>query len=128
MIDGLEPLFQQIAGSMQAAIPEDWDAAQFEAIFYADGSTYEAEYTRKADGKAKSFQPSAGGSRAFRQLRERFRETGQPVWGRVSFELRSDGTFNVNWDYDNCDENGNKRFDEEGELRRHESRRNRLSS
>jgi hypothetical protein len=68
MIDGLEPLFQQIADSMQEAIPEDWVTAQFEAIFYPDGSTYEAEYTRRADGKARSFLPASGGVVPFESL------------------------------------------------------------
>ncbi len=128
MIDGLEPLFQQIADSMMLAIPEEWATARFEAIFFPDGSTYEAEYTRGTDKRARSFQPASGGSHAFRQLREVFRASGKPLWGRACLELNSDGSFNMTWGYDNCDENGDSHFNEEQELRRHQERHKRLSS
>jgi hypothetical protein len=128
MIDGLEPLFQQIAESMLATIPEEWAIAQFEAIFYADSSTYEAEYTRRSDGKARGFQPAGEGSRAFRQIRARFKAAGKPLWCRASFQLHPDGSFNIQWGYDGCDENGNAPFDEEEVIRRHEERHNWLTS
>src|SRR5437016_2475189 len=106
MIDGIEPLYQEIAESMVNAIPEDWSTAKFEAILYSGSSTYEAEYTRKTDGVVRGFQPADGGSRAFRQIRKMFEEAGKPLWGRACFELHSDGRFNMKWGYDNCDENG----------------------
>ena len=128
MIPRIEALYRQIAESMQAAIPEEWATAKFEAIFYLDCSTYEAEYTRKADGVSRSFQPADEGDRAFRQLREQFEQAGKRLWGRACFELRSDGTFNMQWSYDDCDENGDARFDEEEEIRRHEARHRRLTA
>jgi hypothetical protein len=127
VIDGLESLYKQIADSMLNAIPEEWSSAMFEALFFQDSSTYEAEYTRKADGKQRGFQPSSGGSRAFRELRKKFKEAGKPVWGRACFQLNSNGTFNMKWGYDNCDENGDTLFSEEDELKRHEERRKRLT-
>ena len=81
MIPGIELLYRQIAESMQDAIPEEWATAKFEAIFYSDGSTYEAEYTRKGDGLARGFQPANAGARAFRHIREQFKEAGEPLWG-----------------------------------------------
>ena len=63
MIPGIELLYRQIAESLQEAIPEEWSTAKFEAIFYTDGSTYEAEYIRTADGVTRGFQPAAGGAR-----------------------------------------------------------------
>lgn len=128
MIDGIEDLYQQIAESMRGAIPEDWITAKFEAIFYPDGSTYEAEYIRKMDGGVRGFQPTSSGSRAFRQLRKKFKESGQQLWGRACVELHIDGKFNIQWGYDNCDQNGDTVFDEEKEIKRHEERRNRLSN
>jgi hypothetical protein len=127
MIDGIEDLYQAIAESMVQTIPEDWSTATFEAIFYPDGSVYEGEYTRKADDVARSFQPATGGSRAFRQLRQRFKDAGKPLWGKARFDLRADGSFNMTWGYEDCDEDGNTLFDQEQELRRHEARRIRLA-
>ena len=49
------------------------------------------------------------------------------MWGRACFELRPDGTFKVTWGYEGCDENGDLPFDEEGEMRRFEERRERLT-
>src|SRR5688572_17856022 len=107
MIPGIEPLYQEIAEAMTATIPEEWATATFEVIFYSQSIPFEAEYTRRVDGVARSFLPAASGRRAFQQLRQRFKDAGKPLWGRASFELRADGQFNVNWDYDNCDGQGN---------------------
>lgn len=128
MIEGIETLFQQIADSMIDAIPDSWSEARFEAIFYPDSSTYEAEYVRRSDGRARSFQPTSSGSRAFRQIRALFQQAGKPVWGQACFELRVDGTFGMTWGYENCDGDGNTRFDEVEELRRHEERHRRLTA
>lgn len=128
MIEEIEELYQQIAESMESAIPEEWASAKFEAIFYAGSSTYEAEYVRKCDGVARSFQPSDEGDSAFRKLRKMFKQAGQPQWGQACFELWPNGKFDMKWGYENCDENGDTRFDEQQELRRHEERRKRLTS
>jgi hypothetical protein len=126
MIPGIEPLYQRIASAMKAAIPEEWTTAEFHAMFYSDGSTYEAEYVRKADGRAISFQPEGDGDRAIRELRRSFRQAGQPVWGQVRFFLRVDSSFDAKWDYEGCNDKGDLNFDEEAELLRHEERRLRL--
>jgi len=123
LIPGIEPLYQRIADAMTAAIPEEWASAEYHAMFYAHGSTYEAEYVRP-DGVARSFAPDGG--RAIRELRRLFQQAGRPVWGQVWFLLRADGSFNARWGYDGCDANGDLPFDEATELRRHEERRLRL--
>jgi hypothetical protein len=128
MIDGIEQYYREIAESMSSAIPEEFSTAKFEAIFYEGSSHYEAEYRRKSDGVARAFQPADGGDRAFRQLRKKFKEAGKPVWGQATFELQSDGRFNMKWGYENCDENGNTRFDEEKELRRSQENFQRLTA
>lgn len=126
MIPGIEPLYQRIADAMTTAISEEWSVAEFHALFYEGSSTYEAEYVRRADGRAIGFQPASDGSRAIRELRKAFRQAGHRVWGQVRFTLRADGSFNAQWGYDGCDANGDLPFDEEAELRRHEERRLRL--
>ena len=126
MIPGIETLYQRIADAMTAAIREDWSVAEFEALFYPDSSTYEAEYVRLSDGEAISFQPASDGDRAIRELRKAFRQAGKPVWGQVRFLLRADGSFNAQWGYEGCDANGDLPFDEENAFRRHEERRLRL--
>jgi hypothetical protein len=126
VIEGIEAFYQRITAAMTTAIPEDWSMAEFHAIFFPDGSIYEAEYVRQADSIACSFQPTSDGSRAIRELRQAFQSAGQAVWGRIWFVLRADGSFNAKWDYDDCDANGDAVFHEEIELRRHEERRLRL--
>jgi hypothetical protein len=128
MIEGIEPFYQQIAESIQEAIPEEWTTARMDVLFYADGESYEGEYTRTADGKAVDFATTRKAERAFRGLRNKFKEAGKPLWGQASFELDSDGKFHMQWGYDNCDENGNTIFNEEEELKRREARRKRLTS
>jgi len=127
MVDGIEQYYHQIAESMLAAIPDEFTTARFDAIFHAGSSTYEAEYLRKSDGVARGFQPADEGDRAFRQLRKKFKEAGMPVWGQATFELHSDGKFNMKWGYENCDENGNTRFNEDEEVKRRVERHKRLS-
>jgi hypothetical protein len=128
MLDGIEMLYQEIAESIQGAIPEEWTRARMDVIFYSDGSTYEGEYIRKADGKLRGFATSPSGERAFRELRRMFKESDKALWGQASFELHPDGKFKMKWGYDNCDENGDTIFNEEEELRRCEERRKRLTS
>lgn len=128
MIEGVEPLYREIAESMQEAIDDDWTNATMDAIFYSDGSEYFGEYTRRVDGKARDFATSTKGARAFRAWREAFREARQPLWGRARFELRPDGEFNVKLNYDNCDENGDTVFDAEQWRKEHDARHARLTA
>ena len=128
MIEGIERINQQIAESIQEAIPEEWDTAKMEVIFFPGSSTYLGEYTRKADGKARGFATTRSGERAFRELRKKFREAGKPVWGKACFQIQSSGKFNLQFGYEDCDENGNVLFNEEEELRKAEERHKRLTS
>jgi hypothetical protein len=128
MIDGAEMLYQQIADSIQEAITEQWSSAIMEAIFHPGCSTYLGEYTRAVDGVSRSFATPRNGERAFRELRKKFKEAGRPLWGRANFELQSTGKFNIKFSYDDCDENGNARFDEQEELKRAAERHKRLTS
>jgi hypothetical protein len=96
------------------------------AVFYRDHIAFEGEYTAAEGGRAKSFATPEAAERGFEEIRELFRQAGKPVWGRARFELRSDGTFNMNWGYDDCDEDGYARFDEARELERARERRKKL--
>jgi hypothetical protein len=127
MIEGIETVYQQIADSIVEAIQEPWTTAKVEAIFFADSITFESEYTRKRGGVA-SFATLLRGDRAFRELRKKFKEAGQPVRGQACFVLHDNGKFNMTWGYENCDENGNTVFDEAEWARRQEERRKRLTS
>ena len=128
MIEGIEPLYQQIAEAIQEAIPEEWSSAKMEVIFYPQSSIYLGEYTRKADGVARDFATTTNAERAFRKIRRRFREAGKPLWCQATFELKPEGKFNMKWEYDGCDENGFAPFNEEEVLKRHEERHRRLSA
>lgn len=128
MIEGIETYYEQIGHSIQEMIPEAWTTARMDVIFYSDGSSYEGEYTRQADGKARAFGTTLIGERAFRELRKMFKDAGKPLWGQATFELHADGKFKMTWGYDNCDENGDTIFNEEEELKRVEERHKRLTS
>jgi hypothetical protein len=128
MIDGIEPLYQQIADSIREAIEEEWSTAKMDAIFYPGSSTYFGEYTRRTDGKLRDFGTTIAGQRTFREIRKKFKEAGKKPWGGASFELHADGTFDMKWNYDGCDENGDTIFVEAEEYERFEGRRKRLTS
>jgi hypothetical protein len=118
----MEALYRQIGESIQQAIPESWLSAWMDATFFTEHTSYYAEYTPSDGSVPKSFAPERSGRRAFEQLRELFRQAGKPLWCRARFEIQADGKFNMKWVYDDCDENGYARFDEQLELdekRRH---------
>lgn len=126
MIKGIELFYQRIAESMIDGIPEEWSTASFEAAFFPDGPSFRAEY-KGADGVTRGFQPEAGGIKAFKELRKRFKAAGRPPWGRACFELRANGSFDMKWGYEDCDRDGYAIFDPEAERRRDEERLKRLA-
>ena len=48
MIGGIEPLYQQIAESIQEAIAEEWTSAKMEAVFYSRWQHLFRRYTVKS--------------------------------------------------------------------------------
>lgn len=48
------------------------------------------------------------------------------MWGQVTFEIEADGTFEMQFGYENCDGNGDTIFDEEEYVRRVQERMKRL--
>lgn len=126
MIPNIEASYQRIANAIVNALPDGWQSATATAIFYSESSTYESEFLTM-DGKLRSFDVSMELTRAFEELREKFKDAGKPVWGEASFELDSSGKFKTKWGYDNCDENGDTIWNEEEWSRRAEERRIRLT-
>ena len=127
MIEGIEQFYQEVADSIQDAIPEEWVTARMEGVFFRDRILYFGEDTRKADGVARSFPTNFQGQSAFREIRELFENSGQPLWGRASFELNAEGKFDMKLDYDDCDEDGYAIYDEERESKEIEERHRRLT-
>ncbi len=116
MIEGIETVYQQIADSIDESIHEPWSVAWMEGVFFTEHTSYSAEYQPQAGGPPKSFASGRNGRRAFERLRELFKNAGKPLWCRARFELHSNGKFNMNWNYEDCDQNGFARFDEQAEL------------
>jgi hypothetical protein len=52
-------------------------------------------------------------------MRILFVQAGKVPWGRARFEILSSGQFNLQLSYDDCDERGFARFDDEAERRWH---------
>lgn len=112
MLPNIEMYYERIADAIIDNLPDEWSDARITAIFYSDSITWEPEF-QMTNGKLQSFDVSMKLTRAFRELRQKFKEAGQPLWGQASFELQADGKFNMKWGYDNCDENGDTIWDEE---------------
>lgn len=127
MIDGIEAIYQRIADALVARLPDDWKSARVDAVFFSDSSDYMGEYV-SSSARSVDFEITMEVTRAFKELRRKFKESGKPVWGQASLELQSDGQFNMKLGYDNCDENGNMIWNEQEWYRHLEERRNRLSS
>jgi hypothetical protein len=126
MIKGIEPFYQQIADEIQDAIAETWGTAFVEVAFFEDGASFYGEYTIPRQVRPKSFEVTDPAQEALEDIRELFRRAKKPLWGRARFEINSDGKFNLTWDYDDCDEQGFARWDEEVELKRTRDRMKRL--
>lgn len=126
MIDGIEAYYQRVADSIVESIHDEWVEARVDAVFYSDGITFLGEYTR-ADGVLRSFETGRSGDKALRELRSRFKDARQPVWGQAHFELCADGKFNMRFGYENCDSNGDTVFDEDRYVQMVEERHKRLT-
>ena len=126
MIEGVEGIYQRLADAITDAIPVAWSSAKSEATFFSDNIEFSGEYM-PVTGSPRSFKVSREITNAFEELRQKFKEAGQPLWGQASFELQSDGKFNLKWGYDNCDANGDTIWNEDEWHRQKEERRIRLS-
>jgi hypothetical protein len=118
MIDGIEPFYQQIADSIRESINASWETATIEVIFFPQSSEYVGEWFSSGTARPTGFGVDLKAMRAFRGLRELFRKSGNRLWCRAVFEMRSAGQFKMNWGYDDCDENGFARFDEQKQAER----------
>ena len=126
MIEGIENIYERLADAITKAIPVAWSSARSEATFFSDNIDLSGEFV-PVSGSPRSFKVSRDITKAFEELRRKFKEAGQPLWGQASFELNADGKFNMKWGYDNCDANGDTNWNEDEWRRRKEERRVRLS-
>ena len=122
MVDGIEPLYQIIVEAIEDSIHEEWSAAQMEAVFFANGTEYYAQYTRLEDGETRSFPTTRRECKAFCKMRKLFKKAGQPLWGRACLKLTPDDMFNMEWGYENCDEKGFALFDEQAQTKQDQQR------
>lgn len=119
-------MYARIAQGISSKIPEPWVSAQIEAVFYDGTRDYYAEYLSEA-GKVRSFRMDLEPPRTLRELRQKFKDSGQPVWGQMRFELLPSGKFNLHWGYENCDANGDTIFIAEEWHKREDSHRHRVT-
>jgi hypothetical protein len=125
MIDGIEPFYTRIGESIRGAMSGKWVQAWMEAVFYSDHIDYYGEYAASDESKPQSYLTGRDGRRAFEELRELFKAQSKPVWCRAHFVLGADGKFKMELGYDDCDANGNARYDAEEDLKRSRELRNR---
>ena len=127
MVEGIEPLYQRIAESIAQSIDGPWTTAWMDAIFFPGHNFYSGEYVSPGSGKHKSFDTDIAAERGFKEIRQLFKRAGKPLWCSARFELHSDGKFKMDWGYEDCDENGFAKFDEEKEAKRMKELRDRLA-
>ena len=89
-----------------------------DATFYSDQIDFQNTYVPPGKTQPRDFFLDSAGRRAFRELRDLFKQSGKPLWCRASFQIDSAGKFKMNWGYDDCDENGFARFSEEEAVKR----------
>jgi len=124
MIPGIEAAYQVVAEEIEDALPGPWQHATIDGVYYPESEEFNGEFLNQS-GELECFRISIKVMKTFRQLREKFKKAGHRVWGQVSFRLYPDGTFNVKWGYDNCDENGTTIWDPDEWSRQQDERRDR---
>ena len=105
MVEGIEKYFQQLAEAAQEAIQEEWSKLRIESEHYPEFFQEYCEYWKESGGVENTFS-SVAISRCLIEMRQLFKEAEKPLWGRFIFELDNKGDFEVDFDFDNCDENG----------------------
>ena len=95
-----DDLYQRIANSALANLPEKWQTAQITIYMLSSLSHLEAEYTNDTQAAPGRFVPSFDAVRAFEGLRELTAQPGKGAWYSAVFTMDRAGTFNVEFDYD----------------------------
>jgi hypothetical protein len=119
MIEGIEPYYQRIADGINSALPEVWRLAWMDAIFYDGSVSYYGAYLVSNEEYCTDFDTNRDAERAFREMRGLWLKCGKVPWGRARFNLFSTGKFNLQLSYDDSDENGFARFDEDADMEYH---------
>ena len=122
MIDGIEPYYQRIADEIHSALPDVWQLAWMDAIFYDASVSYYGSYLVADEDLCTDFEISMDATRAFRQMRALWTHSGRTPWCRARFNLFSTGKFKLQLSYDDSDDNGFARFDEDSEMEHHNQR------
>jgi hypothetical protein len=122
MIDGIEPFYQRIADGINAALPDEWRLAWMDAIFYDGSVSYYGSYLADNEDLCTDFETSKDATKAFREMRALWVQAGKTPWCRARFYLFSTGKFRLQLSYDDSDENGFARFDEDSEMEHHNQR------
>ena len=117
MMEHVEEMYSVIGQAIVDSISSDWVTANVEAEFFPHSTLLFGDYELPT-GSMVSFDLGNELVVAFEELRKRFKETGQPLWGRATFKLSADGAFRLLWGYDNCDADGNSICSEESYQRR----------
>ncbi len=126
MIPDLEPIYAKVGNAISDRLPNEWKVARVEVIYYPENVNYFGEFLH-SDNRIGSFHLGYELICSIDDLRQKFRDAGQPVWGSVVFELHADGKFSCKWSYDNCDENGNRRWDADEWTRMQNERSERIT-
>lgn len=132
MSDEIDSLCREIAASIREAITEDWSSARIDAVYWIDDKgfrsmTYFGEYVRKSDGKPKDLAVPDEMDDRLDEIRYLSSESGTAPWGQACFEVQSNGQFSLSYSYEDCDEQGNRRYKSEVYHAMQEARRLRLT-
>src|SRR5215208_1670959 len=95
----LEDIYQEIADSIVESISDNWSKAIVTAEIEDDHGTLQCEYQKTSRSSFVSFDCEYKMYKAFKELRAVFQEEGKQPWSKAEFTLKSDGTFNLSFEY-----------------------------
>jgi hypothetical protein len=87
-----------------------------DAISYDGCVSYDGSYLVGNEEYCTDFETNRDAERAFREMRALWMKAGKVAWCRARFVLFSTGKFKLQLSYDDSDENGFARFDEDAEM------------
>jgi hypothetical protein len=99
MSDAFIPLYQRIAQSLAAELPEGWAEARIEARLLDGITELEARYVDRT-GKSQPVYAGDDATPAFEALRAAMALPDRGAWYTARFTLRADGAYDATFDYD----------------------------
>jgi len=101
----IEQLYHQLADCITQSIPDKWSEAWLCAEFEDDNGLTYGRYRRNDSSGILSFNVDDDLYEemyfSFEQLRDQLKKASGEAWKRAKFTLKRDGSFNIDFEYEN---------------------------